>query len=202
MDNWNWLLSNRRSKRGSRNGKIGWRILSSILKRLFGPKGLGLSIPLGSGHKVRIEDTDDMKEMKGITVSRDFNHAHPELIERFKKVSREFEAMCPGKKLLVTCTYRAPEYQRKLFKKGRFGNEGPIVTNCDGFNTKSKHNHFPSLALDVAVIVEGKALWSEALYYPLGPLCSKNGLEWGGYWTSFSDFPHLQLKEKPQEEKK
>lgn len=167
------------------------------MRKLFGRKGLSVSLPLGSGHKVRIEDTDDLDEMKGITVSRDFNHALPLLVERFKNLCKAFEELCPGKKLLCTCTFRSKEYQRKLFTQGRFGNPGPIVTNCDGFNTPSRHNAFPSEAIDFAIINVGKIAWpdtQEELYWPLIKLAAVHGLVYGGAWTRFPDWCHAEIR--------
>ena len=145
---------------------------------------------------MKIEDTDDMEQMRGITVSRDWNHAHEKLIARYKRVAKAFAERNPGKTLLVTCTYRSPEYQQKLFKKGRFGNPGPIVTQLDGKNKLSKHNAFPSLALDVCVLFGGKAVWDEREYWDILPLCEENNLVSGGKWSRFPDWPHIQLPEE------
>lgn len=53
--------------------------------------------------------------------------------------------------------HRTPEEQLELFKNGRTLVDGSwviterdkVVTNCDGYSKKSKHNHFPSKAVDV-----------------------------------------------------
>lgn len=139
-------------------------------------------------------DEDKAEKLPEVGVSRDFKHASEELIRRFLRVSGEFCSQT-GNTLVVTCTYRSPDEQGRLYKQGRFGNPGPIVTQLDGKNKKSMHNYFPSRALDVCVCVGGKPSWEEKLYYPLGPICRKYGLEWGGFWTKFQDFPHIQLPE-------
>lgn len=125
--------------------------------------------------------------------SRSITHAHEELARRFKQLSEEFAMMCPERTLLITCVYRSPEEQRRLYKRGRFGSKEKIVTNCDGKDKKSNHNHFPSRAIDVCVLISGKPSWDEMYYYPLGPLSTKHGLKWGGYWEKFQDYPHLEL---------
>jgi len=135
----------------------------------------------------------DPENLPDVKTSRAFDHAHSALIERFKRVAEDYEEMFPGRRLLVSCTYRHPDEQWRLYQKGRFGNKGPIVTYIDGRRKKSKHNHFPSRALDCFVLDGGKAVWDETYYYPLGPLASKYELVWGGYWSKFQDFPHLQL---------
>ena len=60
--------------------------------------------------------------------------------------------------LKVLSVYRSPEEQFELYKKGRKLNEQgewyieskrQVVTYKDGFVKKSKHNYFPSQAVDV-----------------------------------------------------
>jgi peptidoglycan L-alanyl-D-glutamate endopeptidase CwlK len=53
--------------------------------------------------------------------------------------------------------HRTPEEQLELFKNGRALINGSwviterdkVVTNCDGYSKKSKHNYYPSKAVDV-----------------------------------------------------
>lgn len=63
--------------------------------------------------------------------------------------------------------------------------------------------HLYGCAADVMRIEEGKADWTVADYYFLGPLAAKHGLVWGGTWTQqndptaihtpgFHDWDHLQ----------
>jgi len=181
---------------------VSWVI--KLLRWLSGTliKKIAISIPLPSFYRhVDIKDSDDVEDAPEVGDSREYAHANPLLIRRYLKVEKDFIVMCPGKKLLVTSTYRSPEVQRKLYVQGRFGNYGEIVTNCDGTNVKSKHNEFPSRALDVAVLISGKATWDETIYYPLGPLCTKHKLEWGGYKilkSGKTDFPHISLPKEIQ----
>ena len=139
---------------------------------------------------------ENIIEIPEVDVSREFAHCNETLVERFKQLTLDFEAQQPGKKLIVTCTYRSPKEQKRLYTQGRFGNPGPILTYKDGKNSKSRHNVFPSTALDVAVIIGGKAVWAEEHFWPLLPLCIKHGLESGGAWVSFSDWAHIQLKKE------
>lgn len=118
--------------------------------------------------------------------------------------------------------HRTPEEQFDLFKKGREnrGNKwvvvGPKVTNCDGFIKKSKHNHDPSLAVDIYC-------WPKAIMYDAQSLATVGGLimatanrlydegrirhklRWGNDWDGdgvlvakddderFIDAPHFEL---------
>lgn len=70
---------------------------------------------------------------------------------------------------------------------------------------KSRHNSFPSMAVDVAPYVGGGVSWSWPHYYPMaehikgtwarlkaeGKVAGE--LEWGGDWRSFKDGPHWQI---------
>lgn len=106
----------------------------------------------------------------------------------------------PGYSAIITDTVRTAKEQFALYKRGRFGNEGAKVTNCDGYIRKS--NHQSGLAFDMAfldpkrrlVYNVAKDLWE---YY--GHLCRKHGLEWGGNWKSFKDSPHAEW---PKRDKK
>lgn len=137
---------------------------------------------------------DDAEKLPDIASSRDYKHASEELIRRFLLVANDFYKQT-GRTLLITCTYRSPKEQQRLYKQGRFGNPGPIVTQLDGVQKKSKHNFFPSRAVDVCVLDGGKPLWDEPAYWPILPLCKKHGLVHGGSWSKFQDWPHLELPE-------
>ena len=141
----------------------------------------------------KVDADEKIEALKSVAVSRDFRTGHPELVKRFLTLADSYKRMFPTRDLIVTCVYRSPDEQGRLFKQGRFGNPGNIVTNCDGRTKKSQHNYFPSRALDVAVSDGGKIVWDEAHYYPLGVLAKECGLEWGGWWDGFKDIPHFQL---------
>lgn len=134
----------------------------------------------------------DPEKIPSVAVSRDIKHAHPVLAKRFLDVQTAYEADYPGRKLFISCSFRAPEEQRRLYAQGRTA-PGQIVTNCDGFQKKSNHNHFPARALDLAVSIGGKVSWDEAHFYPLHEYCARYGLVWGGDWEKFKDYPHIEL---------
>lgn len=72
---------------------------------------------------------------------------------------------------------------------------------------KSRHNSWPSMAVDVAPYVAGKVSWDWGYYHPLaahirstwdrlqqdGATTGQYTLEWGGTWTTLKDGPHYQL---------
>jgi peptidoglycan L-alanyl-D-glutamate endopeptidase CwlK len=80
--------------------------------------------------------------------------------------------------------------QDALFRQGRFGNPGKIVTKAEGGHS----NHNFGIAWDLglfdkhgAYLTDGPQ-YDEAARVGLSPQ-----LEWGGNWTGFVDKPHYQL---------
>lgn len=110
-------------------------------------------------------------------------------------IKAEYEKKFSDRELFLTCTHRPVEEQKTLYKSGR-ETKGPILTACDGEIKKSRHNYLPSHALDAGVKVKGKVVWENEYYEPLGKVLVALGLEkrirWGGWWTSFKDYPHLE----------
>lgn len=118
------------------------------------------------------------------------NDANKYIRDRWAEIKALFTS-ATGNSLLLTCVYRSPQEQAKLYEIGR-SKPGKIVTNCDGVIKKSNHNYFPSRAIDVAVISNGKVIWDNDYYDPLGIVCKKLNLVWGGSWTGFKDRPHIE----------
>lgn len=82
--------------------------------------------------------------------------------------------------------------QDVLFRKGRFGNPGPRVTNARG----GQSNHNFGIAWDIGIFKNGEYLGNSPLYKKAaetGMALRLAGLEWGGNWVSFPDQPHYQL---------
>lgn len=106
----------------------------------------------------------------------------------------------------VDCTivrgHATPEEQFELWKQGRtkkngfweIENKGKIITNCDGFNIKSEHNYFPSIAVDAvpypelysdnnkSVLFSGFVLGVATMLYEKGIIKHKirSGIDWDG----------------------
>ena len=86
--------------------------------------------------------------------------------------------------------YRTPEEQHELFLDG--------VSKCDGHTMLSRHQ--TGLALDFYAYEGGRANWNTeklaliaaAFLQAANELGVK--LEWGGLWSSFKDYPHLQIE--------
>lgn len=73
-----------------------------------------------------------------------------------------------GIDFIVTCFYRNGEEQHKRWKEGK--------STRDGYEKKSAHQNW--LAIDIAVIKNGKAVWGRANYELLGQFW----LALGGIW--------------------
>lgn len=126
--------------------------------------------------------------------SRDIKDAHPYLRNRWPRILEHYRKWT-GKELFLTCTWRSPKEQSRLYAQGRT-TEGPVVTWVDGFNKLSKHNLYPSHAIDVAVkeVVDQKVKvsWDYRDYLPLITICRVLDLESGGEWKK-KDWPHIQI---------
>lgn len=161
-----------------------WELLKSLLGK---PRGIEVSMTL-PGFDAKSAPPP------GLLESRDLTHAHPELVRRYLLVKAEYQLLT-GRVLVETGTWRSLQRQVRLFSQGRT-TPGQIVTRIDGVTSKSRHQVFPSEAVDVAVDTDpgpGKFLsWDPRMYEALGPLCVKHGLIWGGSW-SFKDYPHIEL---------
>lgn len=128
---------------------------------------------------------------KNVYTSRDIRLADKKFLEIWPDFKAEF-GIETGFGLEISCTYRSPKAQNDLYQLGRT-QWGNIVTHLDGYKKLSKHNIFPSKAIDVYVHFAGKAVWDHQFYKPLDFISKKYGLEWGGNWEKFKDMPHLEI---------
>ena len=100
---------------------------------------------------------------------------------------------------------RSYSEQDALFKKGRFGNAGPRVTNARG----GQSNHNFGIAWDIGIFdAKGRYLDDSPLYGKAGRIvlaamgppkggthsANSHSIEWGGEWKSFPDVSHYQLR--------
>jgi peptidoglycan L-alanyl-D-glutamate endopeptidase CwlK len=92
---------------------------------------------------------------------------------------------------------RTYDQQNALYRQGRRGNAGPIVTNARG----GQSNHNFGIAWDIGLFDSGKYLTGanareNAAYESAAVRGLANGLasklEWGGSWKTFQDQPHYQ----------
>ena len=117
----------------------------------------------------------------------DLNKLHPYV----KQLSEKLIDQCKkqGLKVIITQALRTNEEQNELYAQGRT-KPGNIVTNAKG--GQSMHNY--GLAIDFAPVVNGNIPWNDiALFKKIGTIGLQVGFDsYGGNWTSFKDYPHLQ----------
>lgn len=115
---------------------------------------------------------------------------HPELI---RVVEWAIKAAPPTLDFAVVCGHRNEAAQAEAFAKGTSSVQWP----------NSKHNAFPSLAVDLApwdpvskrIPWEDTAKFNEVAGLILGVAgIIQVDIEWGGYWRVFVDRPHFQLR--------
>jgi peptidoglycan L-alanyl-D-glutamate endopeptidase CwlK len=81
--------------------------------------------------------------------------------------------------------------QNNLFRQGRFGNPGPVVTKARG----GRSNHNFGIAWDIGIFTTtGGFITLDKAYDKPAEVGISETLEWGGNWRSFVDKPHYQLK--------
>jgi peptidoglycan L-alanyl-D-glutamate endopeptidase CwlK len=128
--------------------------------------------------------------------SRALGDLHPQVRERVV----QFLHLCDANQIdiLVTCTWRSPQEQDKLYAIGRT-EPGRIITNARA--GQSLHNWMTggtpaSRAIDVVPLVDGKPVWDDKdpLWQSIGRLGEAAGLEWAGRWKKFKEYPHFQLR--------
>lgn len=107
------------------------------------------------------------------------------------KLSAIYELMeVEGYDMRLVEGYRSPERQAQLVANG-----GGVTQVGPG---RSCHQY--GLAVDSAIFVKGKASWNmndpvvRRGYMRYGELAVAAGLQWGGNWTSFKDYPHVEMR--------
>lgn len=131
--------------------------------------------------------------------SRRLQDLHPEIRSLAAQFLLECDRELPEEvSVFATCTYRSPKEQAELYAIGRTKPGKKVTWTLD-----SKHNHMEagapaSLAIDVAIIRNGKLVWGTRgadgkLWKQIGAIGEKNGLTWGGRWKKTPDFVHFEI---------
>jgi D-alanyl-D-alanine carboxypeptidase-like protein len=100
-----------------------------------------------------------------------------------------------GLGIMVTSALRTFAEQAELFAQGRTKPGKGIVTNARP--GQSYHNF--GLAFDFVVMQGTKAIWNQnhPQWKRFVKIAKGHGLEWGGDWKNFPDYPHFQLASAP-----
>lgn len=121
---------------------------------------------------------------------------HPTVDKQLNKLLEQSK----GKNIdiVITAGLRSKEEQNQLYKKGR-SKEGNIVTHAKA--GESYHNY--GLAVDYAIRnKKGEIIWDmnydgnrnrRSDWIEVAELAKDLGFEWGGDWSGFKDYPHLQM---------
>lgn len=123
--------------------------------------------------------------------------------ERLAELTPEFKAIVEallqagyanGMNPQISCGYRSPAEQDKLYAQGRT-EKGGRVTNSRRYQSMHQYR----LAVDLFFLKDGKATFNEVDYHTLWNLACKakldaKGLQWSGNWSgSFKESAHFQL---------
>jgi hypothetical protein len=136
--------------------------------------------------------------------SRKLTDAHPRLQAAYRFSKQAFEEKYPALEVIITTTYRSPEEQEKLHKQpidgidndkdGKIDERDEKVTNARA--GQSKHNAYPSLAIDVAFKKRTQPGfdWNLGLFKGFYELMKSfdKGIRWGGYFKMV-DGPHYEI---------
>lgn len=108
------------------------------------------------------------------------------------------QAAKKGIVVVITNGFRSVEEQNRLYEQGRT-TQGNIVTNAQG--GESFHNY--GLAVDFALKTpSGNVIWDRQYdgnkngrtdWTEIVEIAKSVGFTWGGDWTKFKDYPHLQM---------
>lgn len=124
---------------------------------------------------------------------------HPSIKEYTVELIRRCYA--EGIYVQISSGFRSNEEQAWIYGKGRptyvwngkkYGTVGSIVSNAKPGT--SVHNY--GLAIDYFLVSDDglNSLWTvNEKWKRVGAIAKSMGFEWGGDWTSFRDYPHLQF---------
>jgi peptidoglycan LD-endopeptidase CwlK len=107
-----------------------------------------------------------------------------------QRAAREFltDLRASGVDARIISGTRTYAEQDALYRRGRFGDTSPRVTNARGGHS----NHNFGIAWDLGIFDGGKYLKTKTPYRDAATL-KPASVEWGGDWVTFPDLPHYQL---------
>lgn len=137
--------------------------------------------------------------------SRKLTDAHPKLVNAYIFSKKAFELRYPELEVMLTCTYRSRDEQTKLYNQPHDGidndHDGKIderdekVTNAKA--GQSKHNAYPSLAIDIAFKKRNERGfdWNMVYFKIFYDFMHSydTSIRWGGNFRSIKDGPHYEI---------
>lgn len=119
------------------------------------------------------------------------NTLHPKLRDiALQAYNEAVQATPAGVHPIITQGYRTFEESDKLYQQGRT-TPGEIVTNAKP--GQSWHNY--GLAIDFCLLINDNESWKvDDNWMEVVNIFKSHGFTWGGDWTGFKDYPHLEMK--------
>ena len=116
----------------------------------------------------------------------------------FEMIKRAYKE---GIYVQISAGYRSMEEQSALYGQGRFysykGENYSNLAKPEVIDTKPGHSfHNFGLAVDYFLVTEdGKiALWTvNTIWRRVAAIGKELGFKWGGDWSGFKDYPHLEM---------
>lgn len=101
------------------------------------------------------------------------------------------KVLIAGVKAKIISGSRTYTEQNRIFRQGRYGNPGKVVTYARG----GRSNHNFGIAWDIGIFTETGGYITEGGPYDRAARAGMSAnIEWGGDWKRFVDKPHYQLK--------
>jgi len=127
-------------------------------------------------------DTNSIKQLQSL---------HPKLRDvAILAYTQAVNATPVGVHPLITQGYRTFAESEALYNQGRT-TPGAIVSNAKA--GQSYHNY--GLSLDFCLVINGKQSWNvDDNWHKVVDIFKSHGFTWGGDWTSFKDYPHLEMR--------
>ena len=130
---------------------------------------------------------------------RNLSTLEPKAQDKFRKFIFHAKSIAAslGVDYVAISGTRGKEEQNALYAKGRTA-PGDKVTNARyGYS-----NHNFGIALDFGVFAGRKYLdssdpgWAAGVHRAVAGVADQYGIEWGGDWKTFKDYPHFEIKTK------
>ena len=137
--------------------------------------------------------------------SKSIQDCHPKLRTVWEEFVPWFALKFPHLTMRADYTWRSQEFQMALWAEGRKKSPDGTWTIVDEklvktWAQKSKHNFYPSHAVDYIVFQANKPLWANVgpgnseIYIKCGEFFQSRGITSGAIWRfSWKDYGHLEL---------
>ena len=143
----------------------------------------------------------------------DLTKVNSALVIAYEAAKADWALIYPDRpEVVVTHGYRSNEEQTALYAQGRktlkevnalrAAVKWAAITEAENASIatrakagSSKHNEFPSKAIDIAFIADKKAHWDVQFFADFAKLIGRRNrnIKWGGKFPNLVDNPHFEL---------